>query len=140
MNRPVRILALGAVFGLTAMAQGAKVNKLPAPYTSPGSGPEMYLAYCASCHGLKGAGDGPVASRLKVAPPDLSRLSQRHKGQFPSEQVARLIRGEAETAGHGVKDMPVWGPVFRAFNDRQEAVVQQRVTTLTKYLESLQVK
>jgi mono/diheme cytochrome c family protein len=140
MKRLVPFLALGAVLALPAAAQKASVKKTPAPYTSPGDGAEMYQAYCASCHGALGTGNGPVASRLKTAPPDLTHLAKAHKGQFPAALVAQVIRGEAALGTHGDKDMPVWGPVFRAFNDRQETVVQQRVSSLTKHLEGLQTK
>ncbi|MBK8726192.1 MAG: c-type cytochrome [Holophagaceae bacterium] len=140
MNRPALTLSLGALVCFAGMAQESNVKKMPTPYTSPGSGMEMYKAYCASCHGTDGTGNGPVASRLKTPTPDLTHLSRLNKGVFPAAHVAQVIRGEAGTGTHGVKDMPVWGPVFRVFNDRQESVVQQRVAGLTKYLEGLQVK
>ncbi len=33
-------------------------------------GANVYMAHCAQCHGDKGAGDGPAASRFSIAPPD----------------------------------------------------------------------
>jgi hypothetical protein len=39
---------------------------------------------------------------------------------------------------HGSTDMPTWGSTFRVMGD--EASVRQRVTALTRYLESIQVK
>jgi mono/diheme cytochrome c family protein len=34
---------------------------LPAPRQSATGGEVLYLRYCASCHGIAGRGDGPVA-------------------------------------------------------------------------------
>ena len=65
-------------------AQKTNVVAVPAPRTSATSGKEMYLAYCATCHGKEGKGDGPVASALKVPPADLTTLSKRNDGKFPS--------------------------------------------------------
>ena len=42
------------------------------------SGKEMYLKYCASCHGLTGKGDGPVSRDLKVKVPDLTLLKRNN--------------------------------------------------------------
>ena len=134
------LLTLAASFSLPVAAQEPAVKKVPAPYTSPTSGKDMYAAYCASCHGAKGQGDGPVAVHLKVLTPDLSQMAKNNKGVFPGARVAQVIRGQIEAQSHGTLDMPVWGPVFRSFNERQESVVQTRVSNLTKYLETMQAK
>lgn len=140
MNRFLASLAAVSALALPAAGQESSLKKVPAPYTSPTDGGEMYQAYCASCHGLDGKGRGAVAPWLKQSPPDLTRLASSHKGVFPASFVALLIRGEAATGSHGAKEMPVWGPVFRSFDGRQDAVVQQRVATLTRYLEGIQAK
>jgi len=125
---------------LPVLAQHPAIKNVPARYTSPASGTEMYLAYCASCHGSKGLGDGPVAVHLKHPVPDLTALSQRNKGIFPKEHVSRVICGEESTGTHGLQDMPVWGPVFRSLNSSQEPIVRMRVANLARHLESLQAK
>ena len=38
------------------VAQKTGVVTVPAPHTSATSGKEMYLAYCATCHGKEGKG------------------------------------------------------------------------------------
>ena len=43
-------------------------------------------------------------------------------------------------AAHGSKDMPVWGPVFSSVSKGDQALVQLRISNLTKYIETLQVK
>ncbi len=124
---------------IPAMAQ-TEIKKVPAPYTSPASGREMYVSYCASCHGKDGKGAGPAASALKQAPPDLTILGKQNKGNFPQDHVVAVITGKAELAAHGSKDMPVWGPVFWKISQGHPEEVQQRVTNLANYLKSIQVK
>lgn len=131
---------LAAALALPAGAQNPAIKKVPARYTSPASGPEMYLAYCASCHGPKGVGDGPVAEHLKSRVPDLTTLTRQNKGVFPKAQVAKVIQGEASLKTHGVQEMPVWGPVFLSLNNSQEPAVRIRVSNLTQHIESLQAK
>ena len=134
------VWALVAVFAMLAVAQKPVVKKVPAPQTSPASGKEMYVSYCASCHGIAGKGDGPAVAALKVAPPDLTTLSRRNQAKFPAAHVAQAIRGEAAMPAHGSKDMPVWGPVFNSMSKGDQGLVQLRISNLTKYIESLQVK
>jgi mono/diheme cytochrome c family protein len=108
--------------------------------TSPVSGKDMYTAYCAVCHGTDGKGGGPAASALKVPPNDLTLLSKNNGGKYPSLKVSSSIRGESTTPAHGSKDMPVWGSLFWSMSSGHEGEVQQRVTNLTRYIESLQAK
>jgi mono/diheme cytochrome c family protein len=87
------------------------------------SGMEMYQSFCASCHGVAGKGDGPVAPLVKVGVPDLTRIAQRDGGEFPTEDVKRTIDGRFDRAAHGARDMPVWGWQFynsTAMNDPSE--------------------
>jgi mono/diheme cytochrome c family protein len=127
-------------FAILAVAQKPVVKSAPAPQTSPASGKEMYFNYCASCHGVTGRGNGPAAPALKVPPPDLTTLSHRNQGKYPAAHVSQTIKGDAAMAAHGSKDMPVWGPVFNSMSKGDQALVQLRISNLTKYIESLQVK
>jgi mono/diheme cytochrome c family protein len=106
-----------------------------------------YETYCASCHGVSGRGDGPVAEFLALSTADLTKLSRNNGGKFPAERVARIIDGRQDVKIHGPRDMPVWGDWFdveaetsglRA-NER-EIVVQERIKALLTYLETIQVK
>ena len=139
-RKALLLWGLLAAFVIVAAAQKPVVKKVPAPQTSPASGKEMYVSYCASCHGVTGKGDGPAAVALKVAPPDLTTLSQRNQGKFPGAHVAQSIKGDMAMPAHGSKEMPVWGPVFSSLNKGDQALVQLRISNLTKYIESLQVK
>jgi mono/diheme cytochrome c family protein len=122
------------------MAQQKEIKHVPMKATSPASGQEMYTSYCAVCHGTDGKGGGPAAEALKVPPSDLTTLSRRNGGKFPSDHVASTISGDANVPAHGSKEMPVWGPLFRRLGQGHGSEVQMRVANLTKYLETLQQK
>jgi mono/diheme cytochrome c family protein len=140
MSRCSAMLGFAAIMALPAFAQDPAIKKVPARYTSPASGSDMYTAYCASCHGPKGLGNGPVAEHLKNAVPDLTTLAKQNKGVFPRDRVSQVIRGEVGAKTHGQRDMPVWGPFFLSLNNSQEPAVRIRVSNLANYIESLQAK
>ena len=113
---------------------------VPIKSVSPVSGKEMFLSYCASCHGKDAKGDGPAATALKSLPADLTGLSKRNGGKYPSDKVTAILRGQANLVPHGDQEMPVWGPVFWRMSGGHEELVQARIANLNRYLESLQVK
>jgi mono/diheme cytochrome c family protein len=125
-----------------AMAQGAKtqVKHGAAPLTSPASGKEMFLSYCASCHGKDAKGSGPAAAALKSLPADLTTLAKRNGGKYPLDRVTSVLRGQTNLVPHGDQEMPVWGPVFWRMSQGHEEQVQQRIANLNRYIESLQAK
>jgi mono/diheme cytochrome c family protein len=139
-RRATLVLILIVVFAATFAVAQTTIKKSPARYTSPASGTEMYKAYCASCHGLTGKGDGPAAPALKATVPDLTTIKARNGGTFPSAHVVQIVRGDANSPSHGSKEMPVWGPIFLSVSQYQPARVQQRAQNLTSYIESLQAK
>jgi mono/diheme cytochrome c family protein len=136
----ISLCCLGFLLLSQAQENKTEVKKVPAPATSPASGKEMFKAYCASCHGEKGKGDGPAAGALKTAPADLTQLAKNNNGKFPADRVASILRGQASVTAHGNRDMPVWGPVFWQMSHGHETEVQQRIVNLTHYIESLQEK
>ncbi len=100
-------------------------------------GVDLYRAYCASCHGKNGKGNGPVAPALKATVRDLTVIAKNNGGTFPVARVRRIITGEGMIASHGSREMPVWGPIF----SQVEADVDRgpvRLENLVKYLESIQ--
>ncbi len=107
-------------------------------------GHQLYLDYCGSCHGQYARGDGPLAEHLKVAPSDLTRISQRNDGEFPHERVAKSIDGRDETiAAHGSREMPIWGNALSAFSFSAprgggEVTVKRKIDDLVQYLSSIQ--
>ena len=105
------------------------------------SGSGDYQTYCASCHGADARGDGVIAKSLKKRPADLSQLTRRNNGIFPEEKIAKTIDGRMPGSPHGDSDMPAWGDVFAKSRESEGPEnVAARISTLVKYLESLQVK
>jgi mono/diheme cytochrome c family protein len=101
-------------------------------------GPELYRAYCATCHGKDAKGNGPTAPSLKVAPPDLTGIAMRNGGTYPFERVQKIISGEEQSPrAHGNREMPVWGPLFSEVSWDQD-LGRVRIYVLAKYLEGLQ--
>lgn len=133
-------VALFILLSAIAASQNVSIKRVPARYTSAASGQEMYVSYCAACHGRDGRGQGPAAPALKSAPPDLTTLSRRNNGKYPSAHVYAILVGKTELSAHGPADMPVWGPIFRRLGQGSGAEQHLRATNLTKYLESLQAK
>ena len=113
---------------------------VPIKPISAASGPEMYKAYCAVCHGMDGKGGGHAAEALKVTPPDLTALARKNGRKYPSDHVTSTLQGDLHLPAHGSKEMPVWGNLFWSMSQGHSSEVQLRVTNLNKYIESLQAK
>jgi len=129
-------LVLGPV--LLSAQDAPKVHTVGAVRTSPASGKEMFRAYCGSCHGVNGKGDGPAVAALKGRPADLTLLSKTNGGKFPAMRVMNSIK-DGQPVSHGSKEMPVWGPILSSVSDNP-GVVDQRVANLVGYIESIQIK
>jgi mono/diheme cytochrome c family protein len=138
--RELPILLLGLLLATLLSGQKRPTPEIRLPSASATSGPQMFRAYCADCHGVDGKGNGPVAAVLKIMPPDLTTLTQRNQGKFPYDRVFKTISGEAKVAPHGTREMPVWGPVFRQMGKGHPGEAQLRLKTLTNYLASLQAQ
>ena len=100
-------------------------------------GPDLFRAYCASCHGKDGKGNGPVAATLKATVPDLTIITVSNDGNFPVARIKRIIMGEGMVASHGSREMPVWGPIFHQVEEDVDRG-NVRVENLITYLESIQ--
>jgi mono/diheme cytochrome c family protein len=108
------------------------------------SGEADFKMYCASCHGETGKGDGPKSFGLSTPAPDLTTLTARY-GAFPRERLAELIDGRAPLAGHGTREMPVWGVWFKeeaadglGGAEGDDSTVARRVANLIDYIATLQ--
>lgn len=106
------------------------------------TGPSLYQAECAGCHGADARGDGPFARGLDRTPPDLTLIAARNGGVFPRDQVMSTIDGLQRDAHFSVA-MPEFGA-----GDMGETVIVEedglgtpvptKLLMLTDYLEILQ--
>jgi len=107
-------------------------------------GKKEFVKNCAACHGPEGKGNGPVAQYLKTAPPSLTTLKRRNEGEFPLERVYNIIDGRIEVRGHGSREMPVWGEIYRFEGTANfgpflsEDYVRGRILELVFYVNSIQ--
>jgi mono/diheme cytochrome c family protein len=137
---PTWVVCGVASAGLLLTAAGASaqtIKQAPAPRIQSVEGVDSYKAYCAVCHGQTAKGDGPAATALKKAPADLTTIARRNGGKFSATDVENTITGQAVMTSHGTRDMPIWGPVFRALQS-DDAVSKLRVANLVEYLKSIQ--
>jgi mono/diheme cytochrome c family protein len=104
-------------------------------------GEALYHEQCAACHGEDATGNGPAASALKVAPPNLTEISKRAGGTFPAARVVEIITYGGNIAAHGSGPMPVWGRVFSTEGGGGKigaARSRQALIALKRYLETIQ--
>ena len=135
---------LVTLFAVTALAVGSAQQPtvtIKADKTPANNGKQMFVSYCAPCHGVDGKGQGPVASALVVKPANLTELSKNNNGKFPDVHVLAVINLGAKVEAHGVKDMPVWGPVLGGMDEFGNNPNMQalRVNNLENYVKTLQV-
>ena len=143
--RPDNIF-LGFAFGLAVLIAGAAaagqpkiIKEVPAGITASLNGQELYVHYCAVCHGIDAKGGGPAAGALKKQPADLTLLKLMNGGKFPALAVQLTIKGATTTVAHGTREMPMWGDVFSESGQNHD-VGDLRVKALLKYIEQIQVK
>lgn len=123
-------LVVSALASTGAEAQGKDKNA---------RGKQLYMTYCASCHGEDGKGTGPAAAALKAPLPDLTRIPKDKDGKFPALKMRNIIDGEVVVSGHGSREMPVWGRYFKERNSSQTTAIGN-VYALMRYVESIQVQ
>jgi mono/diheme cytochrome c family protein len=134
------LVATGLCLAQQPSESKPEVKKTPIKQTSAASGKEMFAQYCAPCHGADGKGNGPAASAMKTPATDLTQLAKTHGGKYPADMVAGTLKFGSGPAAHGSADMPVWGPLFQSLDKFHDSAVQQRISNLVSYIESLQVK
>ena len=125
-----------------AAAQQTTIKHVPPKPTSAASGQEMYIEYCAACHGRSGKGDGPAVPALKTTPTNLTTLAAQNAGQFPTDRVKESIKAGPNVPAHGSQEMPIWGHMFSRMGSSKnpDAEVQLRVSNLVEYIKTMQMK
>lgn len=108
------------------------------------AGKELFLNHCVQCHGADAKGDGPMAEMLAISTPDLTGLSARNDGVFPTADVAQQIDGRARVMAHG-GDMPLFGPFLETdqhiplrLPSGQTMLTGVPLANVIVYLESIQ--
>jgi len=127
-----------SMYNLRATQQEQTANS-PVTRANPLSGEKLFNKHCAVCHGQDLKGVGPAPAPYKV-PPDLTRLSRRHRGKFPESYVQDILRNGALLPEHGMAQMPAWGTDFREMHGFDASEVEMRITNLTNYIKSRQIK
>jgi mono/diheme cytochrome c family protein len=101
-----------------------------------------YQMHCAVCHGRDGRGDGIMTKYLTLRPSDLTRLSEKNRGEFPFWRVYGTIDGREEIGGHGTRSMPIWGSRFQAETEgggvAARSTVAGRILGLVFFIRSIQ--
>ena len=101
-----------------------------------------YQSHCAVCHGADAGGNGIMSKYLILRPSNLAQLSKKYGGKFPFWQVYRTIDGREEVRGHGMSQMPVWGPRFRTESGGNDPGAKSqaagRILGLVFYLQHIQ--
>lgn len=129
----MRLLALIMTLGLATPASAQDVAQ----------GEALYRFYCATCHGTRAVGNGPMSPSLVVAPTDLTTLSSRNNEVFPTTRVVMRIDGRDPLVSHG-SAMPVYGDFFEGTDvpikaeTGQPIFTSQPIVDLLAYLETLQ--
>ena len=114
------VLVLGTGFAATA-AKGAA----------------DFRSDCATCHGVEGRGNGPMAKVLAIPPRDLTQLGAGEA--FPYQRVYKTIDGRDLPLAHGTREMPIWGERYKpALGALGEEKLHQRIDALVNYLKTLQ--
>lgn len=127
----------------------ALLNTAPAYAEEDLIGADEYLISCASCHGVGGKGDGPMAQYLTVLPTDLTQVTKSNDGVFPVLEMFQIIDGRTELGAHGVRhtegwEMPVWGSRYKEEAGTKygpyggEQAVRARILELVFYVQAIQ--
>lgn len=123
-------------------AQGGDAGSVNAALAAYGK--SVYRVYCASCHGDQADGEGRLAEYLTIKPADLTTISKRHDGEFPTQRIHKIIDGREKVPGHA-GEMPVWGDAFQKADaldtrppEEREEEVERRIDSLVHYLKSIQ--
>jgi mono/diheme cytochrome c family protein len=116
----------------------------PAIAQDAGRGAVLFADHCATCHGAKATGNGPMRAVLSVPPPDLTRLAQGNGGVFPTAQLVRRIDGRTEVLAHG-GPMPLFGMLLDGPSgailapDGSEVVTTEAIVDIAAWLERIQI-
>jgi len=127
-----------AIFLAVALLSFASVAR--ADSSDAREGQKYFERYCASCHGVTGAGDGPVAKSLAKPPANLRLLADKYGSPLPAAKLAELIDGRDAVRAHGTAAMPVWGERLYAkgAGENGEVGISETLRKIVTYLDTIQ--
>lgn len=131
-------MGLGLALGLAGcLGLGPAEPEMP-------TGAEDFANACASCHGPAGKGDGPGGVGLPKKPADLTQLSARNGGTFPTTRVMAKIWGYSGGGQNGAV-MPSFAPLLEGnqmvLYDGGDGIATPtpiRLVNVAEYLKTLQ--
>ena len=91
--------------------------EVPKPSSTPifEVGKQTFVAHCASCHGFKGEGDGPLSSKLRFRPRSLVQ-GDRYSTLSPISVYAAVFQGVSSTEMPGYSELltnlEIWSVSF----------------------------
>lgn len=98
-----------------------------------------YKSYCAICHGENADGQSEMASILNTPPMDLTSIAKRRGGNFPEDEIARIIATAERTPGHSLGEMPAWWETLKKAEKIEDPeLVRQKIENIVAYLKTLQ--
>lgn len=139
MKRELNVVALLGAASIAVSGAAFSADKIDI-------GQREYKDSCLNCHGEFGDGNGPYAQLLNKRASDLTQLTKKNNGVFPFTRVYEVIDGRQVVSGHGERDMPIWGNVYRIkageyyadMNYNPEHYVRSRILAVIEYISRLQ--
>lgn len=107
------------------------------------AGRDLFITYCAACHGKNGQGGASPAKAGAPKPADLTKISQRRDGVWPMLEVMAIIDGYTKpvTPRAGMPTITELGEgaqiAFDSGNGRSVSA-PARLVAVVQYLESIQ--
>ena len=134
----IRKAIIFVIFGVLLLAWACQNQGTPESALANVSGEEMYISYCQICHGNQDEA-GPMAEVLKTVPLDLSLIAVRRNGEFPRDEIIKIVDGRSALLGHRNQEMPIWGKTFKASEGLESnKKVKEKIETIVDYLETIQ--
>ena len=120
-------VALVLVFAAASLARAADDFEAKVKAADAARGAQVFVQYCATCHGPQGLGDGPVGKTLTPPPRNFQEAKFKY-GDTSKDHFEVITNGAASKGGSPL--MAPWGKV----------ISEQDRINLVKYVESLKKK
>lgn len=102
----------------------------------PAHGRKLYAMYCTPCHGMKGNGEGQLATLLDPKPRDHTDGKGKRPGDGMNDRTDEQLFNVITKGGQGIKksvNMPAWGHIISEEN-RWNLVAYMRTIAEPKYV------